>query len=129
MIALDTNVLLRFLVQDDEAQGTIATRIIETELRTEMPGFVTTVAVLELYWVLRTQYGFASDIATDAIKALMSTPSLVFEQAEALQIALDFEHGDLADNILHEVAKAQGCSGTITFDKKFARLDGVELLK
>jgi predicted nucleic-acid-binding protein len=128
MIALDTNILLRFLVQDDAAQGALATQIMENELTQEEPGYVTVVALLELDWVLRTQYEFSSAIAIDAIKGLMSSPNLVFENADAVELALDFEHGDLADNILHRVAQSKGCSKTVTFDKRFARLDGVKRL-
>lgn len=128
MIAVDTNIFVRYLVQDDPAQGAIATNLLENTLTTENPGFVSLVAVLELNWVLRTQYKFSPLIAANAIAALMSSPSLIFENDAAVRTALGFEYGDLADNILHEVGQANGCTKTVTFDKKFARLDGVELL-
>lgn len=128
MIAIDTNVLLRFLVQDDAKQSAIASRILEDELSSENPGLVTIVATLEIDWVLRSQYGFTTKIVADTLLGLMSSPNLVFEQGDAIEIALAFEHGDLADNILHQTAKAKGCSKTITFDKYFARIEGVELL-
>ena len=128
MIAVDTNIFVRYLVQDDPAQGAIATNLLENTLTSENPGFVTLVAVLELDWVLRTLYGFSPLIVANAIAALMSSPSLVFESDAAVRAALGFEHGDLADNILHEVGQANGCTKTVTFDKKFARLEGVELL-
>lgn len=128
MIAVDTNIVVRYLVQDDLAQGAIATNLLENTLTSANPGFVSLVAVLELDWVLRTQYGFSPLIAANAIAALMSSPSLIFESDAAVRAALGFEHGDLADNILHEVGQTIGCTKTVTFDKKFARLEGVELL-
>jgi predicted nucleic-acid-binding protein len=128
VIAVDTNIFVRYLVQDDPAQGAIATDLLENRLTSENPGFVSLVAVLELDWVLRTQYGFSSMIAANAIAALMSSPSLIFESDAAVRAALAFKHGDLADNILHEVGQTNGCTKTVTFDKKFARLEGVELL-
>ena len=128
MIAIDTNIFVRYLVQDDPSQGAIATNLLENMLTSENPGFVSLVAVLELDWVLRTQYKFSSLIAANAIAALMCSPSLIFESDAAVRAALGFKHGDLADNILHEVGQANGCTKTVTFDKKFARLEGVELL-
>jgi predicted nucleic-acid-binding protein len=128
VIAVDTNILVRYLVQDDLAQGTIATHFLENELTSDQPGFVTFVAVLELDWVLRSQYGFLPRVVADTIRVLMSSPQLAFESRAAVETALLFEHGDLADNILHEIGQTNGCTKTVTFDKKFARLTGVELL-
>jgi predicted nucleic-acid-binding protein len=128
VIAVDTNVLVRYLVQDDPAQGKIATNFLENILTTEDQGFVTIVAVLELDWVLRTQYGFSPQVVADTVQELMSSPKLTFESADSIETALAFRHGDLADNILHETAQSHGCTKTVTFDKKFARLEGVELL-
>ncbi len=129
MIAVDTNIFVRYLVQDDLTQGAIATNLLEHELTPGDPGFVSLVAILELDWVLRTQYGFSPQIVVDTMRVLMSSPNLVFENAAAVGAALAFRHGDLADNILHEIGLANGCTKTVTFDKKFARLAGVALLK
>ncbi len=129
MIAVDTNVILRFLVQDDPKQAAIANHFLENVLTPEKPGFVTIVAVLELDWVLRSQYLFTAEIVVATLGQLMASPNLVFEQSSILKSALAFKHGDLADNILHGAGQARGCANTVTFDKKFARLPGVELLK
>jgi predicted nucleic-acid-binding protein len=128
VIALDTNILLRYLVQDDPVQGDIATRVLETELTPDVPGFVTIVAVLELDWVLRGQYGFSPTIVADTLRALLQSQNLVFEERMAIENALAFEFGDLADRILHASSQNHGCSKTIGFDRKFSRLSGVELL-
>jgi predicted nucleic-acid-binding protein len=128
VIAVDTNVLLRFLVQDDARQGAIATLFLENELTTGKPGFVTIVAILELDWVLRSEYGFSNGVVAGTIRSLMATPNLVVEHSAAVEAALAFQHGDLADNIQHQTALANGCSKTVTFDKKFARIEGVERL-
>lgn len=129
MIAVDTNVILRYLVQDDDEQAAIANHVLEDVLTPEQPGFVTIVAVLELDWVLRSKYLFSTEIVNTTIRRLMGSANLVFEQARALESALTSRHGDLADNILHRIGQALGCTHTLTFDKKFARLPGVELLK
>jgi predicted nucleic-acid-binding protein len=129
MIAVDTNVILRFLVQDDPKQATVANHLLENVLTPDEPGFVTIVAVLELDWVLRSQYLFSQDVVVGTLSQLMQSPNLVFEHAVAVKAALAFKHGDLADNILHQTGITAGCTKTLTFDKKFARLSGVEVLK
>lgn len=129
MIAVDTNVILRFLVQDDAKQAAIANHFLENIFTPEEPGFVTVVAVLELDWVLRSEYLFSAKVVVETLVKLMASPNLVFEQAAALKKALAYDHGDLADNILHQTGHASGCKKTVTFDRKFARLQGVELLK
>jgi predicted nucleic-acid-binding protein len=118
VIAVDTNILARYLVQDDPAQGATATNLLENILTPEKPGFISLVAVLELDWVLRTQYGFSPRIVGDTICVLMASPQLAFESRAAIETALLFEHGDFADNILHEIGQANGCTKTVTFDKK-----------
>lgn len=128
MIAIDTNILLRYLVRDDEEQYAIARQFLEDGLSDQGSGYVSLVAVLEIDWVLRASYRVASDVVIEAIAQLMDTPNLVFQNAELVAAALAYEHGDLADNILHRLGAAAGCTSTITFDKKFARLGGVELL-
>ena len=128
MIAIDTNVLVRYLVQDDPEQGALARQLLEDEATPETPGYVTVVAVLELDWVLRGPYGFSARVVADVIAELMTAPNLVFEHADVIENALASQHGDLADHVLHGVGAAQGCAKTVTFDRKFARLDGVELL-
>ena len=128
MIAIDTNVLLRYLVEDDEEQAKLARRILEEDMTPERPGLVTLVAVLELDWVMRAQYDFKAKTVAEVISGLMASPNLVFERANVVQAALAFVHGDLADNILHLTGSAEGCSHTVTFDRKFSRLPGVELL-
>jgi len=129
VIAIDTNVLVRYLVQDDPAQGESARRVLEDQATHDAPGYITVVAVLELEWVLRSLYGFAGQVIADVIIEMMAAPNLVFEHAEAVELALASPHGDLADNLLHRIGVVQGCARTVTFDRRFARLDGVDLLE
>ena len=128
MIALDTNILLRYLVQDDPTQAEAARWLIEEQLTPERPGYVAVTAVLELDWVLRSKFQLHESTVATLIVGLMQASALVFEHADEIQEALRYTHGDLADNILHRVSRSNGCSHTVTFDKKFARIDGVELL-
>lgn len=127
MIALDTNVLVRYLVEDAAAQAAVARRIMEDTLTPTSPGFVSVVVLVELNWVLDRVYGCSGEQVVSIFAELIASPTLVVEQAAAVAAAIAQPHSDLADCLLHEVGKAQGCERTVTFDRKFARLAGVEL--
>jgi predicted nucleic-acid-binding protein len=128
VIALDTNVLLRYFVQDDPAQARRATLLLEKELTEQKPGLVTVVALIELIWVMEQSYGAAEDAIAEVIPGLLEAPNIVVERGAAVRAAMRSKHGDLADRLLHEIGRSEGCVATVTFDKRFARLDGVELL-
>lgn len=127
MIALDTNVLVRYLVDDDARQAAVARRLIEEALTPSAPGFVSLVVLVELSWVLDRIYGCPVRQVVSIFAELLASPTILVEQAAAVSVAITQPHGDLADNLLHEIGKAHGCVRTVTFDRKFARLPGVEL--
>ena len=127
MIALDTNVLVRYLVQDHPEQAAIATRIIEDELTPSEPGFLSLVVLVELSWVLDRIYRCPARQVANIIAELLASPTLLVEQSGVVAAAIARPEGELADNLLHEVGKAHGCAQTVTFDRRFARLPGVEL--
>jgi predicted nucleic-acid-binding protein len=127
VIALDTNILVRYAVADDPEQSAIAARLIETELTPDRPGFVSLVAVAELSWVLRRVYGGSADAVATILRALLSSPQIVVENPEALERALDRPEHELADALIHEIGAGAGCEKTVTFDRKFARLAAVEV--
>ena len=128
MIAIDTNVLVRYIVGDDPTQSALAARFIETELTPETPGFVTLVAVVELSWVLRGLYGASAETVTTILRTLLASPQIAVENPDAVERAITALRVDLADALIHEVGRSAGCEKTITFDRKFARTPGVELL-
>ncbi|HEY2050669.1 MAG TPA: type II toxin-antitoxin system VapC family toxin [Caulobacteraceae bacterium] len=128
MIALDTNVLVRYLVRDDPEQSSAAAAFIESELTDETPGFVSLLVLAELSWVLRRSYGVGAEQVSALVRQLLDVRQLTIEQAETVARALDLGHAELADALIREVGRAAGCSRTVTFDQRFARLDGVERL-
>jgi predicted nucleic-acid-binding protein len=128
VIALDTNVLVRYLVQDDEGQVHRATAVIESELSQQVPGFISLVSMTELIWVLTRQYGLSLAFVKVAISELLNAPNIVIEEAELVEKALAIPHNDISDIFIHLVGQSKGCTKTVTFDKKFARVPGVELL-
>lgn len=129
MITLDTNILLRYVVKDDDVQSSVAANLIEDTLTIDNPGLITAVALVEFVWVLEDTFGIALNSIIELIQKLLLIPQICFEHESAVRLAIAVRHRDLADGLIHEVGKASGSSSTITFDKKFARLSGVELLK
>ncbi|CCJ08754.1 PIN domain-containing protein [Methylocystis sp. SC2] len=128
MIALDTIVLVRYLAQDDREQAKAATRFIEEALTAGDPGFISTIVLCEIIWVLETCYNLTRADLVSIIKALLDTRQIVVDEADAVRAALNHSSVDLVDAIIHEVGRSRRCQRTVTFDRKFARLAGVELL-
>ena len=131
MVGIDTNVLVRYLTQDDPKQSAIATRFIEEGLSAENPGFVSTVTLCEIAWVLATSYGADRKGIRRTIENLLATRQLVVERAELVWKALRASEGapaEFSDALIGELAAAHGCGKTVTFDRSAARLPVFELL-
>ena len=128
MIAIDTNVLVRYIVGDEPAQSAAAVTFIETDLTAQAPGFISLVVVVELSWVLRRLYGASGETVTAVLRTLLASPQIEIENPEAVARAIAGPHDDLADVLIHEVGRSAGCDRTITFDRRFARRPGVQLL-
>ena len=125
MIGLDTNVLVRFLVRDDPDQSRAAAALIETQLSAEAPGFVSTVAMAELAWVLDRAYGFSASEIAAAIERILQTDALMVEcEAEvfAAMVALKDARGSFADALIGALGSRAGCTHTVTFDHRALRL-------
>ncbi|CAN5715966.1 type II toxin-antitoxin system VapC family toxin [soil metagenome] len=131
MPALDTNVLVRYIVQDDAAQTAAAKRLITRVLGEGSTLFVPVTVVLELEWVLRSSFGFAKDDVLLTLSGLFSTAELSFESEQALEVALHlFREGaaDFADCLHVALAAQAGEQPLWTFDKGAARVSGARLL-
>lgn len=131
MIGLDTNVLVRYITQDDPAQSALATALIES-LNTERQGFVSLVSIVELYWVLTTCYDFTDEQVTQVFDILLRSQAVVVDRAaEVLRALRVFEQGraDFADCLIERIGSSAGCEQTLTFDTKAARHAGMTLLR
>lgn len=128
MIALDTNILVRYFAAADGEDSGRAARLIERTLSAEARGFVSAVTLCEIIWVLAARYGFDRVGIAAIVRLMLDAPQLVLEHAREVAVALDSGHADITDALIHEIGRRAGCSHTLTFDKKFARLEGVELL-
>ncbi|RFU12915.1 PIN domain-containing protein [Rhodobacteraceae bacterium W635] len=130
MIALDTNVLVRFLVQDDPEQAGIANTVMD-KLTDAAPGFVGREVLVELVWVLERAYGYQrADIAA-ALDGLLTAIELEIEAADEVGVAVDRYRNDgfgFADLMIAAAARRADASELVTFDRKAARLPGVRLL-
>ncbi len=130
MIGLDTNVLVRYLTQDDPIQSLKATEIIERRLTEENPGFVSIVAMAETVWVLDRAYSLGAREIAAAVEGMLQADVLVVENEQQVftaMIALKEGQGSFADAIIAALGAKAGCSCTLTFDHKALRLPGFEL--
>jgi predicted nucleic-acid-binding protein len=132
MIGLDTNVVLRLLVDDGGAQFERARRFVEKNCTPDSPGLINNVVLVETVWVLESVHGYGRADIQKAIARLLMSPGIAFEDGFLVGSALDnfASRGvDFADALLGEINGALGCTATATFDRKAAKLDGFVLVK
>jgi predicted nucleic-acid-binding protein len=125
MIGLDTNILVRYLTQDDPLQSRKATEIIEHRLSEVNPGFVSVVTTAETVWVLDRAYGFSSREIAAAIERILQVEVLVVHHEQevfAAMIALKQGRSSFADALIAELGAQAGCVHTLTFDQKALRV-------
>lgn len=131
MIGLDTNVVVRYLVQDDPRQSAAATRLVERSLSPGNPGFISLVTLAEIGWVLAECYQADRARIQSVVEGLLSSRQIVVEQADLVWAALrslKVSRADLSDALIGQVAFAHGAPRVVTFDKAAAKLSGFELL-
>jgi len=130
VIALDTNVLVRFLVQDEPLQAQLATKLID-QLTEDAQGFVSREVLIELVWVLERAYRLGRAEIAVALDGLLSATELDIEGSDELAPALELYRNDgfgFADLMIAAAARRSGASELLTFDRQAARLPGVRLL-
>jgi predicted nucleic-acid-binding protein len=130
MIGLDSNILVRYLTQDDPAQSKRAADIIEHRLSLTNPGFLSVVVIAETVWVLDRAYRFSAEDIVAAIELTLQIEVLVVENEPEVfnaMIALKEGRGSFADALIGRLGAKAGCSATLTFDRKALRLPDFEL--
>ncbi len=132
MIAIDTNIIVRFLVRDDEKQAEVARRRLKQAEENRERLLIPLLVVLETIWVLESAYDKTRAEILDAIRAMRQMPVFEFQANEAVERLLaegaEF-NADLADILIAESSRAFGCESGITFDKGAAKLPFFKLLK
>jgi predicted nucleic-acid-binding protein len=132
MIGLDTNVLVRYIVRDDEKQAAAATRLIEARCTTDNPGRVSSIVLCELAWVLTRGYGYSRAMVGRVIRRILSVQELQAERPElAWQAVRLFEQGraDFADFLIGLSNRENKAEVTYTFDTKAAESDLFQIVK
>jgi predicted nucleic-acid-binding protein len=130
MIGLDTNVVVRYLAQDEPAQSARATRLIERELSNREPGYISLIVLVETCWVLKRLYGATVGDLHDTVRDLLDARQLAVESRAVVARALArvVDGGDIAEALITECSAQAGCVRTVTFDKAAAKL-GMVLLR
>ena len=124
MIGLDTNVLVRYIVQDDPGQSATAERLIEGRCTAQASGYVSVLVLVELVWVLTSAYGYEKAAVIPVIRQFLRTAELAVEDHQTVWAALrEFESGgaDFADYVIAHRNHVHGCTRTYTFDQRAAR--------
>jgi predicted nucleic-acid-binding protein len=131
MIGLDTNILVRYLTQDDQEQAEKAVKLIESNLNQKCSMFINNIVFCELIWVLERGYKYSKQQIASAIRMLLGAQEFAFEQLDSLWIALDkYEKDkiDFSDALIGELNKSYKCAHTYSFDTQASKMSNFELL-
>jgi predicted nucleic-acid-binding protein len=130
MLGIDTNILVRFLVADDERQFERARRLIRNEATRGEPVLINHLVLLECEWVLRSRYGLAKEAILSTFSGLLDSTDLQVEDEASVEEALYVwkdSGADFADCLIAAKYRALGCASTISFDARAAKLPGSRL--
>jgi len=127
MLGIDTNVLVRFLVRDDEVQFEKARKLIKREVVAGRRVFVNQLVLMETEWVLRSRYTVSKHQIIEAISGLLDAADVQFEDEPAIEETLFIwkdTSADFADCLIGVRNIRMGCRATISFDAKASKLQG-----
>lgn len=131
MIGLDTNVLVRYLVQDDPGQSRKAAQVIARRCTRDDPGFINRIVLCELVWVLESAYGYSKDMIVPVLEKLLRASQLKIEDTQSAWTAFRaYQKGkaDFTDCLLGTTNRLGGCDETVTFDQAAGKLEDFQLL-
>ncbi len=129
MIGLDTNIIARYIMQDDALQSASVNRLFDSFSK-ENPGFVPVICIIELVWVLRSARDAKPFEIVRVLDTLLRVEDLIVERADLVWQALRTfarTNADFADCLIQRSAHAAGCDETLTFDRKAVSI-GMKLL-
>lgn len=132
MKALDTNVLVRFLVNDDKAQGKKARDFLENAEEKGDPLFVPMIVLMETIWVLDSVYEFPRNEIIHAMELISQMAVITLEKPDTVLKFIDYAKGSktpLSDLLIGASAEGAGCDTTLTFDIKASKSDLFQLLR
>jgi predicted nucleic-acid-binding protein len=127
MLGIDTNVLVRFLVQDDELQFEKVRKLIKREVAAGRKVYINHLVLMETEWVLRSRYTVSKDQIIAAISGLLEAIDVQFEDEPVIEEALfnwKEATADFADCLIGAKNRRMGCTATATFDSKASKIPG-----
>lgn len=130
MIGLDTNVLVRYITQDDDKQSLLANSLIDG-LDESSPGYVTLATVAELNWVFESVYSVTRQQFVEVMQALLSLDSIKLDRSAVVASAVKIyatSKADFSDCLIERLCASAGCGRTMTFDKAAAKMAGMVLI-
>lgn len=131
MIGLDTNVLVRYIVQDDVEQSKISTTFIEGHISSTNPGFINHIVLCEIIWVLKKAYRYDKPIIISVLERILQTKEFIVENAEVAWIALkeyEKDEADFSDYLIAVLNRFADCDFTITLDQAASKFKYCQLL-
>jgi predicted nucleic-acid-binding protein len=131
-LGIDTNLLVRYLTQDDSRQARAVDRFLEQALGEGSSLHVNVIVLCELVWVLESAYGYDKQAILEALDVLVAVKQLLIEDRDHVLVAIeDFraQPGNFADYVIGRRNLAAGCSHTTTFDRKLGKAGMFRLLR
>ncbi len=132
MIAVDTNVLVRLLVEDDEREAATARELVATARENQEPVLVTAPVLCELEWVLKSAYHATRKDIAKAVEAFLDDGTFLVDGRESVVEALTHYRetaADLSDCLIAAIARRAGARTTATFDRRLGRVPGCTVLR
>lgn len=132
MIGLDTNILIRYITQDDPDQSPRATRFIEENCSVKKPGFINHLVLCEIVWVLERCYRSARKDTLAVIEQILKTVQFEVQEPQIVWKALRIAQknsADFSDCLISQINRTHECRTTITFDKAASKINGMHLLE
>lgn len=132
MKGIDTNVLVRYIVQDDLEQSRIASHFLEKECTINSPAFINGIVLCELVWVLESAYEYSHNEIVTVLECILKVRQFHLHEPDVLWSSLQgYAQGSayFADHYIMQLNHHYDCTSTVTFDKKAAKLSFLELLR
>ncbi len=131
MLGVDTNILIRYIVQDDPVQSPLVSQFLKRKCTEKCPCHICHIVLCEVVWVLESAYGYKREQVAETLKLILETRHFCVEEPESAWLALEAYRArgvDFSDALLGESNKLHGCETTVTLDKKASKTDTFQLL-
>lgn len=125
MIGVDTNILIRYITQDDAEQSSVVNSLMEFYAGHEQSIFISSIVICEVVWVLKHAYKYSKPQILQVLNTILATPEFCYEDFVALRLSItDYKNSsaDLSDILIGYIGKKYGCDHTISFDKEALNL-------